>query len=97
MKFNKLINSLLGEEIGPEEQPTQTSRNWKSKAFNKGLSDVVKGGSGTIDDPYKTAMFVDLHLVAGVLRDYAKEHKECYFVHNGQKYKATGENKLIKA
>jgi hypothetical protein len=42
-------------------------------------------------------MFVDLHLVAGVLRDYAKDHNECYFVHNGQKYKANGENKLIKA
>ena len=94
MKFDKIVNSYLKEEIGPEEQLMQA---WKSEAFNKGLSDVVKGGSGTIDDPYKTAMFVDLHLVAGVLRDYAKDHNECYFVHNDQKYKATGENKLIKA
>lgn len=95
MKFDKIVNSFLKEEIGPEEPLTKT---WKSEAFNKGLSDVVKGGSGTIDDPYKTAIFIDLHLVAGVLRDYAKDHNsEYYFVHNGQTYIANGENKLIKA
>jgi len=93
MKFDKLINSILKEEIGPE---VPLSKNWKSKAFNKGLSDVIKGGSGTKEDPYKTA--IDLHLVAGVLRDYAKDqHKVYYFEHMGQKYKATGENKLINA
>jgi len=65
MKFDKIVNSFLKEEIEPGVSLTKT---WKSEAFNKGLSDVVKGGSGTKEDPYKTAMFVDLHLVAGVLR-----------------------------
>ena len=67
-------------------------------SWNKGLSDVVeKDGDGTLENPFKAQMFVDLYLLAGILRDHAKQSGKTYFFkHNNTLYKATGENKLIK-
>lgn len=67
-------------------------------SWNKGLSDVVEDdGNGTLENPFKAKMFVDLYLLAGIIRDHAKQSKKTYyFKHNGTLYKATGENKLIK-
>jgi hypothetical protein len=66
--------------------------------WNTGLSDVVEddGNDGTLEKPFKAKMFVDLYLLAGIIRDHAKQSgKTYYFKHNGTLYKATGENKLI--
>ena len=66
---------------------------------NEQLFDVIeKGGDGTQENPFKSRIWVDIYLLASVLRDYAQQTGKTYFFeHNGILYKATGENKLIKA
>ena len=87
-KFDTLYRKIISEEL---------DKSWKSHNFDKGLPDVVKNGDGTKESPFQAAAFVDLYLLAGILRDYSKDKNEIYYyVHNNQTYKATGENKLIK-
>jgi hypothetical protein len=87
-KFDTLYKQIINEEL---------DKGWESEVFGKGLSSVVQSGEGTEESPFIPAIWTDLHLLAGILRDYSKDkNKTYYYEFNNQMYKATGENKLIK-